>query len=81
MQFHEAAKLFPMMEGDELQSLTEDIKKHGLQCPIEVCGGKILDGRNRYRACHASHVTAKFIAVNPPDPISYVISLNLIDAT
>jgi hypothetical protein len=51
MEFHDVCKLFPMMGEDEYRALVEDIRQHGLREPIVVWQGKIVDGRNRYRAC------------------------------
>ncbi len=50
---------------------------HGLHEPIVVFEDKILDGRNRYRACMAAGVEPAFTAYTGDDPISYVISPNL----
>jgi len=50
---------------------------NGLQVPIETFGGKILDGRRRYLACQRIGVDPTFKEVSPPDPVSYVLSLNL----
>ena len=51
MEIHEAANVFPMMDQDRLEELAEDIKDNGLQIEIELFEGKIIDGRNRYKAC------------------------------
>lgn len=49
--FHEVADAFPLMEGKDLEGLKDDILRHGLIEPIWTYQGKIIDGRNRYRAC------------------------------
>lgn len=49
-EFHPLAKPFPMIEGDERKSFKESIKTQGQVEAILLYQGKILDGRNRYRA-------------------------------
>ena len=51
MKFHEYAGLFPLLTGEEFDALVADIEKNGLIEPVWLYEGKILDGRNRYRAC------------------------------
>jgi hypothetical protein len=50
LQFHPLAALFPLMEGKEFDSLVADIAENGLREKIDLYQGKIVDGRNRYRA-------------------------------
>lgn len=52
-EFHPLTTVFPLMEGKAFTELVEDIKTHGLRHPIIVDRqGRIIDGRNRARACH-----------------------------
>jgi N6-adenosine-specific RNA methylase IME4 len=55
LEDHPIAAIFPLMSSVEFKELVEDIKKQGLKDEICLFEDKILDGRNRYRAC----VTAK----------------------
>ena len=77
MEIHEAANVFPMMDQDRLEELAEDIKDNGLQIEIELFEGKIIDGRNRYKACLLAGIEPSFMEVMPSDPLKYVLSLNL----
>src|SRR5262249_10585873 len=49
--FHPVANIFPMMTDEEFEALKADIQQQGLLEPIWLHDGKIIDGRNRYRAC------------------------------
>lgn len=66
-----------MLEGAELQSLADDIEQHGLQEPIMLFEGKILDGRNRYRACVMAGVDPQYVDWQGGNPLAFVISHNL----
>jgi hypothetical protein len=74
---HPAAAPFPLMGGAELQKLADDIRAHGLRQPITMLDGRILDGRNRFRACRIAGVEPRLKAFTGGDPIRYVLSQNI----
>jgi hypothetical protein len=78
MAYHELANAFPLMEGVEFDALVADIKAHGLHNPITLFEDKILEGRNRDRACHIAGVNPRYVTL-PADcsPVDFVISANL----
>ena len=74
---HPISEIFPAMEGAEFDALVEDIKAHGLQQKLVMYQGKILDGRNRWRACEALGIKPKWVDYEGDDPLGHVLSLNL----
>lgn len=74
---HPLAELFPLMEQAEIQALADDIKANGMKSKISLLDGKILDGRNRYRACLLAEVEPVFVEFKGSDPLAHVVSLNL----
>jgi hypothetical protein len=78
LEFHPLANMFPLLEGKEFDELVDDIKKNGQRDPIVLFGGKILDGRNRYRACFKTGVEPETVKGDTwvGDPAAYVISVN-----
>ena len=72
---HPVASLFPMIGGEELQALADDIKANGQREPIIVAyldeamldEPVVIDGRNRFAACELAGVEPEF---------KYVMSLN-----
>jgi len=76
-EFHPLANIFPLIDGTAFDELVGDIREHGLHEPIVVFEDKILDGRNRYRACEAAGLEPTFTVYTGDDPVAYVISLNL----
>ena len=78
-KIHPYADLFPLLEGKEFQELVEDIRKHGLREPITQFKGKILDGRNRLRACKEAGVAPRFTEFpgNGAAAKEFVVSANL----
>jgi hypothetical protein len=80
LQPHPAAETFRTMTEEEFGAFKEDIRKNSQREPIVLLDGKILDGRNRYRACRELGFEPRAISassVNIGDPLSYVLSANL----
>jgi hypothetical protein len=85
LRFHPLADIFPLMDGADFDALVADIKANGLRERIVVYDGKILDGRNRYRAMQALGWSGVVICsdahaeVLPErfNPLAWVISANL----
>jgi hypothetical protein len=75
--FHPLAEIFPLLEGEAFADLVEDIAAKGLHEPVVLHEDKVLDGRNRYRACQEAGVAPRFASYSGTDPLGYVISLNL----
>jgi len=74
---HPFADLFPMIDGPDFDRLVEDIRAHGLIEPVVLLDGKILDGRNRARACEVIGIEPVTRAFDGNDPLQFVLSLNL----
>jgi hypothetical protein len=77
---HPYANLFPLMEGDDFAALIADIKANGL-CELIWMDeqGRILDGRNRMRACLKAGVPCNKRTFHGDDAaiLRFVISKNL----
>lgn len=81
---HELSLAFPDMPPDQFKRLADDIRANGLNHPIVLLDGKILDGRHRYRGCIEVGVAPMFrdfMEGNPDesshgDPVAFVTSEN-----
>jgi ParB-like chromosome segregation protein Spo0J len=77
-EYHEVAAIFPMLEGETFEALKRDIEVNGQHDPIWIYQGKIIDGRNRERACRE-------LGIEPGirdwdgrgDLVAFVVSQNL----
>jgi hypothetical protein len=78
LPFHPVADVFPLLEGDEFRALVEDILAHGQREPIWTYQKKIIDGRNRYRACREAGVQPKTREWDGRGSlVAFVLSLNM----
>ena len=75
---HPLADLLPRMSEPEFADLRESIELDGLQNSIVLYRGRILDGRNRYRACRELGVPVTFsqFVGTEQQALTYVLSSN-----
>ena len=74
---HAAASLFPRATEAELAGLARDIRENGLQEPIVMLDGAVLDGRNRFLACIEAGIEPVFTEWDGKgNPTRWVLSKN-----
>ena len=77
-EFHAVSSIFPLMQGEVFEAFIVDVQIHGLREPIWLYQGKVIDGRNRYRACQRAAVEPHFREwKGKGSPIAFVLSENL----
>ena len=79
MEFHPVADIFPLLQGEEFEELKSDISTNGLIESIWLHpDGRIVDGRNRWRACTETNTNAHFQTWKGQGSlVRFVISLNI----
>jgi DNA-binding ferritin-like protein (Dps family) len=79
LPFHPIADKLPLMEGKEFDELVGDIQRRGLRFPIVTFEGRIIDGRNRARACERAGVESRYVEFdgNAEDVLRFVVSANI----
>lgn len=78
-EYHEVANIFPLLQGEEFEELKADIAANGLREPIWLhSDGRIIDGRNRHRACIETGTPPKFRTWDGSGSlVAFVVSMNL----
>lgn len=66
-EVHPAADLYPLIDGEEFAKLVDSVRRNGLREPILLDHDRkrLIDGRNRYRACEAAGVKPVFETLGP----------------
>jgi hypothetical protein len=78
VSIHDVANIFPLMSDDEFTALIQDIKENGQREPIWLHENKIIDGRNRYKACCELGIQPKYAQWNSEGSlVAFVMSQNL----
>ena len=74
---HPLSAAFPAMQEEEYNSLVESITSIGLQNPIVLFQGMVIDGWHRYCACLDSGTAIKTVELSDDvDPQTFVIAQN-----
>lgn len=73
---HAAASSWPMIEPAEFEELKKDIQARGQIQKIVLFEGKILDGRNRYKACQELGIEPQIETYTGTTPYLHVWGLN-----
>jgi hypothetical protein len=79
-EYHPLAEMFPLLRGAEFDDLVEDIRRHGLREPIILFEEKVIDGRNRERACIKADRKPEYREMTFGDhaaALAYVVSKNI----
>lgn len=78
LEAHPAAEIMPLMSAAQFLDFKRSIHEHGLNHPIVLHEGKILDGRNRYKACTELGVEVRAVAWKMDrSPLDYVLQENM----
>lgn len=73
---HELSTAFADMSGEEYKVLLDSINHIGLQNPITLFEGQVLDGWHRYKACLERQVPASFVELADVDAGEFVLAQN-----
>jgi N6-adenosine-specific RNA methylase IME4 len=65
-QIDPCAEAFPAMLVDEFEALKASISRNGLQDPLLLWNGRIMDGRHRLKACQALGITPHVVELAGP---------------
>lgn len=76
---HPAADVFPLITGPAWDAFVEDVREHGVEEPVWMFDGRLLDGRNRARACLVLgiDIPTRTFAGTEDEAIRFVIRQNI----
>ena len=73
---HPLSAAFPSMQADEFQALCDSIGEIGVQNPITIFEGMVIDGWHRYRAANESGMACPSVDLGNVDPREFVLAQN-----
>lgn len=73
---HALSAAFPAMSADDFQALKDSIENIGVQNPITVFDGEVIDGWHRYRAANDLGMDCPQVVLGNVDPREFVVAQN-----
>lgn len=73
---HPLSAAFPAMQADEYQSLLDSVIEIGVQNPVTIYEGMVIDGWHRYRAANEAGVNCPTLELVGVDPRDFVLAQN-----
>lgn len=73
---HPLSAAFPAMSADDFQSLKDSIMEIGVQNPITVFEGMVIDGWHRYTAANELGMDCPVVELGDVDPRDFVLAQN-----
>jgi uncharacterized small protein (DUF1192 family) len=73
---HPLSAAFPAMDSETFRALVEDVRSHGQRDTATLCGGMVIDGWHRYKACQELSIPCRFEEFSGLDAVAFVRSKN-----
>ena len=73
---HPLSAAFPAMQADEFQALKDSIESIGVQNPITLLDGMVIDGWHRYSAAAELGMQCPTVELDDTDPKDFVMAQN-----
>lgn len=73
---HPLSAAFPAMQPDEYQALYDSIMEIGVQNPITLLDGMVIDGWHRYTAANDAGMACPSVELGDVDPRDFVLAQN-----
>ncbi len=75
-QQHPLSAAFPAMSADDFQSIKDSIMEIGVQNPITLFDGMVIDGWHRYTAANELGMDCPVVELGDVDPRDFVLAQN-----
>jgi hypothetical protein len=76
LQQHPLSSAFPAMSADDFQALKDSIEVIGVQNPVTLFQGMVIDGWHRYTAAQAVGMDCPTVELGDVDPRDFVLAQN-----